>query len=263
MPRIALISDIHANLTALDAVLKDIGAQRIDAIYCLGDVVGYGPQPTETIDRIRSVCEPGKVILGNHDHAAMHLPQGYGAYAHQALIWTHGQIRPGLLGRMTGSSARWDWLGSLPTSCTEGDVLFTHASPRDHTNEYILEAHTQGRSYLGEDAKVFLDENFSRISHTCFIGHTHQPGVITGDDHVWHAPGSRGGRWGIDQRKAIVNVGSVGQPRDGDPRACYAIFDGESVEWRRIDYDIEQVRSLIYRNSSLADFLGDRLLKGR
>jgi predicted phosphodiesterase len=263
MPRIALISDIHANLTALDAVLQDIHAQRVDAIYCLGDVVGYGPQPTEAIDRIRSVCAPGRVVLGNHDHAAIHLPQGYGAYAHQALIWTNRKIRPGLLSRMTGTSARWDWLGSLPTSFTEDDVLFTHASPRDHTNGYILEAHTHERSYIDEDATSTLDENFALIAHTCFIGHTHLPGIITGDVHQWYSPTGLGSRWTIDQRKTIINVGSVGQPRDGDPRACYAIFDKESVEWRRIDYDIEKSRSLIYNNDSLANFLGDRLLQGR
>jgi predicted phosphodiesterase len=263
MARIAIISDIHSNMAALEAVLKDITQQRVDAIYCLGDVVGYGPEPVEAMSRILDICAPGKVILGNHDHASIYEPIGFNAAARGAALWTNKQIRSGLLGWLSGKRRRWEWLKNLPTSFTEGDVLFVHASPRNHLEEYILEEHTQGRSYLGEDPKQLLEENFALVPHTCFVGHTHRPGVVTGDDFSWHGIKSLNYRWTVDARKTIVNVGSVGQPRDMDPRSCYVVFDGASVEWRRVEYDIERTRKLIHANPNLENNLGDRLLIGR
>jgi predicted phosphodiesterase len=263
MRRIAIISDIHSNMAALNAVLLDIGNQRCDAIYCLGDVVGYGPEPVDAMGTVLDVCEEGKVICGNHDHASIYEPIGFNAEARQAAIWTNKQIKSGFFGFLTGKYKRWKWLKALPSSFTEGDVLYVHASPRNHMEEYILEGHTQGRSYLGEDPQQLLDENFALVQHTCFVGHTHHPGVVTGDDYNWHSPASLNLRWTIDARKTIINVGSVGQPRDGDPRSCYAIFDGESVEWRRVEYNVETTKKLIYDNPNLGNHLGDRLLLGR
>ncbi len=265
MRRIALISDIHSNIAALEAVLADIDSQKVDTIYCLGDVVGYGPEPVETMKRVLDVCERGKVICGNHDHAAIHEPIGFNAEARNAALWTNRMIRAGMfdwLG-LGGKRARWNWLRTLPTSFVEGDVLYVHASPRNPLEEYILEEHTLGRSYLGEDPKQLLDENFALVQHTCFVGHTHRPGVVTGDDFQWHSLAQLNYRWAIDPRKTIINIGSVGQPRDGDNRSCYVIFDGETVEWRRVSYDIERTRKLIYDNPNLGNALGDRLVVGR
>ena len=263
--RIAIISDIHSNIPALTAVLRDIDQQGVDAIYCLGDVVGYGPEPVDAMATVLDVCEQGKVICGNHDHASIYEPIGFNAEARQAAIWTNSQIKAGPLAFLFSprKRQRWEWLKHLPSSFTEGDVLYVHASPRNHMEEYILEEHTHGRSYLGEDPHQLLEENFSLVEHTCFVGHTHRPGVITGDDFVWHSLPTLSHRWEIDPRKTIVNVGSVGQPRDGDPRACYVVFDEVSIEWRRVVYDIEKTRSLIYANSHLGNHLGDRLLVGR
>ncbi len=263
MRRIALISDIHSNMAALNAVLKDIHEQHVDAIYCLGDVVGYGPQPVDAMATVLDVCDQGRVICGNHDHASIYEPIGFNAEARQAAIWTNKMIKSGPLGFLTGRHKRWKWLKSLPSSFAEGDVLYVHASPRNHMEEYILEEHTQGRSYLGEDPQQLLDENFALVDHTCFVGHTHRPGVVTGDDYNWHGLPALNYRWTIDERKTIINVGSVGQPRDGDPRSCYVIFDGESVEWRRVEYDVEITRKLIYDNPNLGNHLGDRLVLGR
>jgi predicted phosphodiesterase len=263
VPRLAIISDIHSNMAALEAVLKDIDQVKVDAIYCLGDVVGYGPEPVDAMMRVLDVCAPGKVICGNHDHASIYEPIGFNAEARKAALWTNSQIKAGMFGWLTGKRKRFEWLKHLPTSFEEGDVLYVHASPRNHLEEYILEEHTHGRSYLGEDPKQLLDENFQLVKHTCFVGHTHRPGVITGDDHQWHGLQPLGYRWTIDPRKTIVNVGSVGQPRDGDPRACYVVFDGTSIEWRRVTYDIESTRKLIHDNPNLGKNLGDRLLVGR
>lgn len=263
MRRIAIISDIHSNMAALEAVLKDIDTQKVEAIYCLGDVVGYGPEPVAAMSRILDVCDEGRVICGNHDHASIYEPIGFNSAARGAALWTNKQIRSGMFGWFTGRKKRWEWLKKLPSSFTEEDVLFVHASPRNHLEEYVLEEHTLGRSYLGEDPKQLLEENFALVPHTCFIGHTHRPGVITGDDFLWHNLQSLSNRWEIDPRKTIINVGSVGQPRDRDNRACYVIFDGASVEWRRVEYDIQATRGMIHENPELDDSLGDRLLEGR
>jgi diadenosine tetraphosphatase ApaH/serine/threonine PP2A family protein phosphatase len=101
------------------------------------------------------------------------------------------------------------------------------------------------------------------VPHTCFVGHTHRPGVVTGDDLAWHSLKTLNQHWTIDARKTIINVGSVGQPRDMDPRSCYVIFDGQSVEWRRVEYDIQATRKLILDNPHLDNHLGERLLVGR
>lgn len=263
MRRIAIISDIHSNMAALNSVLLDIGGQNCDSIYCLGDVVGYGPEPVDAMGTVLDVCDPGRVICGNHDHASIYEPIGFNAEARQAAIWTNKQIKSGLIGFLTGKYKRWKWLKALPSSFTEADVLYVHASPRNHMEEYILEEHTQGRSYLGEDPQQLLDENFALIDHTCFVGHTHRPGVVSGDDYNWHSLQSLNYRWTIDERKTIINVGSVGQPRDGDPRSCYVIYDGESVEWRRVEYDVEATKRLIYANDHLGNHLGDRLVLGK
>ncbi len=266
MRRIAIISDIHSNMAALNAVLKDIDGQKVDSIYCLGDVVGYGPEPVDAMGTVLDVCDEGRVICGNHDHASIYEPIGFNAEARQAAIWTNQQIKAGAMNPLAwinGKYKRWKWLKNLPSSFTEGDVLYVHASPRNHMEEYILEEHTLGRSYLGEDPRQLLEENFALVGHTCFVGHTHRPGVVTGDDLQWHSLKSLNYRWTIDARKTIINVGSVGQPRDHDPRACYAIFDGASIEWRRVAYDIERTRKLIHANEHLGNHLGDRLLLGR
>lgn len=263
MPRVAIVSDIHSNMPALNAVLADIADQHVDAIFCLGDVVGYGPEPVDAMVKILDVCEQGRVICGNHDHASIYEPIGFNAEARKAAVWTNSQIKAGLFGWLTGKKKRFEWLKALPSSFEIGDVLFTHASPRNNLEEYILEEHTLGRSYLGEDPRQLLEENFALVRHTCFVGHTHRPGVITGDDFKWHSLQHLGYRWEVDHRKTIINVGSVGQPRDGDPRACYVVFDGGVVEWRRVPYDIEKTRKLIYDNPHLGKNLGDRLQVGR
>ena len=263
MRRIAIISDIHSNMAALNAVLADIREQKVQAIYCLGDVVGYGPKPVEAMRTIISVCEGGRMIAGNHDHAVIHEPIGFNAEARNAALWTNQVIRSGFLGFLSGKRQRWNWLRDLPTSFSEEDVLFVHASPRQHLEEYILEEHTHGRSFMGEDPRQLLEENFALVQHTCFIGHTHRPGVITGEDFVWRSLPTLDYHWTIDARKTIVNVGSVGQPRDGDPRACYVVFDGKEVVWRRVVYDVELTRRLIIENPMLGNHLGDRLLVGR
>lgn len=262
MTRIALISDIHSNLPALRAVLQDIEHQRVDRVYCLGDVVGYGPQPVECMQLVIDACSPEKMIAGNHDHAVVHEPIGFNEKARRAALWTNSVVKAGFFS-FGAKKRRWKWLRELPTKMVEGDVLYVHASPRDHLEEYLLEEYTRGISFLGEDPQTLLQENFDLVEHTCFVGHTHRPGVITGDDFQWHSLGQMDYRWSIDERKTVINIGSVGQPRDGDARSCYVIFDGESAEWRRVEYDIAAVQDRIRAISELDNSLAERLAIGR
>jgi len=262
MARIALISDIHSSLPALNAVLRDIDAQRVDKIYCLGDVVGYGPQPVECIQLVIDVCEPDRMIAGNHDHAVVHEPIGFNDKARRAALWTNSVVRAGFFS-FGPKRRRWRWLRELPTKMVDEDVIYVHASPRDHLEEYLLEEYTRGISFLGEDPRKLLQENFDLIEHTCFIGHTHRPGVITGDDFAWHSLQDLDYRWQVDERKTVINIGSVGQPRDGDSRSCYVIFDGESVEWRRVEYDLMAVQHMIRCVPELDNSLAERLAIGR
>ena len=262
MRRLALISDIHGNEVALEAVLADIAQQGVDAIYCLGDVVGYGPKPVECMKRVLAVCSREHMIAGNHDHAAIHEPIGFNPRARKAALWTKEQIKPKWW-NWGDKRRRWNWLRTLPTSFSEGEVLYVHASPRDHMEEYVLEEHTRGLSLMGEDPQQLLRENFAMIQKVCFIGHTHRPGVITDDDYAWHSLPDIDYRWRLDERKVIVNIGSVGQPRDRDPRACYVLFDGDEIIWRRVRYDVDAVLKQFKELGVLDESLAERLAEGR
>lgn len=250
-------------MAALEAVLADISSQGVPQIYCLGDVVGYGPQPVEAMTRVLDVCKPERCIMGNHDHAVIHEPVGFNRSARGAALWTNQVVQAGFMHLFGGKRRRWNWLRNLPLSFTEHGMMFVHASPRQPLEEYVLEEHTHGVSFTGEDPNRLLKENFDLLDRGCFIGHTHRPGVITSDDYRWHSLTDIDYRWTLDERQVIVNIGSVGQPRDRDPRACYVIFDGEEIFWRRVEYDIEATRALIKANPNLEDRLGDRLLEGR
>ncbi len=263
MPRIALISDIHSNWPALQAVLADIDAQKVDSIYCLGDTVGYGPQPVKCMTKVIEVCDEGRMIAGNHDHAVVHEPIGFNERARRAARWTNSVVKAGMFSFFGGKKKRWNWLTSLPTSVEEENALYVHASPRDHLEEYLLEEYTRGISLMGENPETVLRENFELIKHLCFIGHTHRPGVITSPGHEWYSLERLDNLWEVDPRKAVINIGSVGQPRDGDPRSCYAIYDGETVEWRRVEYDIEAIQKEIYEIDELDNALADRLALGK
>lgn len=251
--RRALISDIHGNLEALEAVLADIRAQNVDEIYCLGDVIGYGPNPCECLDlvmRHAKIC-----ILGNHDQAALFDPEGFNPVALQAIYWTRDQLDQGP-GTPAQINARWDFLGERPRKHTDGDFLFVHASPRDPTNEYVFP------EYVFDQRK--MEALFSKVDRYCFNGHTHLPGVFTtGCEFV--PPEECGHRYPLGREKLIVNVGSVGQPRDENPRSCYTIVDHHemAIYFRRVEYDIETTANKIYAEEELANMLGDRLRHGR
>jgi predicted phosphodiesterase len=246
----ALISDIHSNLAALEAVLDDIRSQGIDEVYCLGDLVGYGPNPREVIDKIMrcKVC-----LLGNHDQGALFDPEGFNSGAERAIFWTRSQLENSG-GDTAGSHRRWDFLGELPRAHQEGDLLFVHGSARNPLNEYVFPEDTYNRRKM--------QKIFALIRRHAFQGHTHVPGIFT-EEFRFHSPEELGQEYHLNEKKTMVNVGSVGQPRDGDPRACYVVLEDDLVGFRRVEYDVEQTIQRIYEIPELDNFLGDRLRDGR
>jgi predicted phosphodiesterase len=247
----ALISDIHGNYAALRAVLDDIREQGVTEIYCLGDIIGYGPLPCECLDKVMSSCQ--LTILGNHDQAALFDPDGFNPVALQAVYWTRDQLE-NARGNPATTNRRWDFLGELPRLKTEGDFLFVHGSSREPTNEYVFPEDVYNQRKM--------DALFDRIPRYCFQGHTHIPGVFT-ESNEFITPEECNHFFPLTGDKTMVNVGSVGQPRDSDPRACYAILEDAGVTFRRVEYPVEETASRIYQIPSLDNMLGDRLRSGR
>ena len=254
----AIISDIHGNFAALAAVLADIDRNGIRRIICLGDIVGYGPSPVECADLVRQRCEI--VICGNHDVAVLTQAFGFHKYARDAIDWTREQVKPGRMS-LFAKRARWDWLRNLPDRYQEGRVLYVHGSPRDPVMEYIEEADTMDVGFGPSDK---LRDVFSRVEWLCFVGHTHHPGVFTAEFKHIHPTKLGEGTYAVpEEGRTIVNVGSVGQPRDGDPRACYVTLDGDAVRYHRVPYDIEKVIGNIASVAMLDERLGLRLRRGK
>ena len=246
----ALISDIHSNIEALEAVLADIRDQGIAEIYCLGDLVGYGPNPREVIDEIMKcqVC-----LLGNHDQGALFDPEGFNSGAERAIFWTRTQLEEGP-GTAAMRQRRWDFLGELPRSRTEENLLFVHGSARNPLNEYVFPEDIYN--------KRKLEKIFALVQQFAFQGHTHVPGVFT-ESCNFFSPEEINNECRLDRNKVMINVGSVGQPRDGDPRACYVVLEDGLVRFRRVEYPFEKTISKIYDIPDLDNFLGDRLRDGR
>ncbi|MBI4230737.1 MAG: metallophosphoesterase family protein [Planctomycetes bacterium] len=247
----AIISDLHSNIEALDAVLEDIAKRNIKEILCLGDIVGYGPSPEVCIDRLKEVRI---ALLGNHDEAVLTSDTtDFNARARRAVEWTRKRLNDGIQGDPK-KMERWNFLERLTPVVDEGKFLFIHGSPRSPTKEYVIPRDIRNRSKM--------QDIFRRFEGVCFGGHSHLPGVFT-EDGQFLSPQDLCNVYLIEAQKAFVNVGSVGQPRDGNPEACYVTFDDETVVWRRIPYDVQATRRKIHETEGLDDSLGDRLLVGK
>ena len=247
----AIVSDIHANIEALECVLRDIEKQGIDKIICLGDVIGYGPDPCECVDL---AIDFRLSLLGNHEEAVLNVirAQGFNPKASAAVTWTAAQFD--ILADRENNRPRWDFLGELKTTYKTDNILCIHGSPLEHTRGYIYSSDAQNPSKMSRI--------FSRIGHLCIVGHTHVPGVWT-EDLTFESPEELGFKYRLDDRKTVVNVGSVGQPRDLDNRACYALFNGSEIIWRKMPYLYEKAARKIFEIPELDNFLGHRLREGR
>ncbi len=254
MATIALISDIHANLEALQAVLSHIDSQpEVSKVYCLGDVCGYGPDPQAVIDLVNKRCE--FALMGNHDFALLNQPIGFNPIAAGAINCQRNALEPGTFS-FPSKKSRWQFLQDLLEDKTIGENAFVHASPRDKIFEYIL---PEDADYNPSKLEVV----FQLVESRCFIGHTHRPGIMT-EQPAWYSEKDLGMEYEFRaEEKLIINVSSVGQPRDRDPRACYAVVSETGVRWHRVEYDVQTTVRKVRENPCLDDLCGERLLQGR
>lgn len=240
---ILVISDVHSNFTALQAVVRDAGT--VDETWCLGDLIGYGPDPNQVVELVRRLSHL-TCVLGNHDAALLHRMEfeAFNGDARRSLIWTDGVLTKDNL----------DFLRTLPEGAqTRGRVTLVHGSPRDPTWEYVNDT-------------LAARPNFSHFDTPfCFVGHTHVPAIFALDEKADRVvPGrTKIGEPFTLTARAIVNPGSVGQPRDRDPRAAYAIYDSHQGTWeaRRVQYDFSQVQQRI-RDAGLPSRHALRLAEG-
>lgn len=254
MPVTAIVSDIHSNLAALTAVLEDIEANKADEIVCLGDVIGYGPQPLPCVDIARKQFR--FTILGNHEEAVLYGAVGFNPKAKAAVDWTRDQFHLESEDE-DDRNARWQFLGDMPISVEQDDtsgVQFVHGSPRDPTREYLFPT-----DVLNPE-KIF--GIFEHVEKIAFNGHTHAPGVMT-ESGLFKLPQDGDNEFTLDDEKVIVNVGSVGQPRDGNNKSSYALFDGQTIRFRRVGYDIDTTIELMGKIDRLPEYLALRLKEGR
>jgi predicted phosphodiesterase len=245
----AIISDIHSNLEALEAVLADIRAQNIEEIYCLGDIIGYGPNPRECIDLVMQ-CQA--CILGNHDQGALFDPEGFNAGAERAIFWTRDQLEAAV-GPPEDRIRRRNFLQELPRTRRENGLLYVHGSARNPLNEYVFPEDTYNQRKM--------EKIFSLVDRCVFQGHTHVPGIFS-ENMTFLSPDELGHEYRLANTKVMVNVGSVGQPRDGNPRSCYVVLEDEVIRYRRVEYPVDITVQKIYDIPELDNFLGDRLRKG-
>jgi diadenosine tetraphosphatase ApaH/serine/threonine PP2A family protein phosphatase len=254
---IAIISDIHANHDALLAVLAKIEELAPDEVLCLGDVVGYGPEPVRCLDLVRERCE--LTLCGNHDFALIYGANDFSPMASACLDLHRSEIMP-RFGAEPGNEAlreRWEFLKSLPYRHVREDWLMVHAAPRNPVIEYIRKVDV----VLGMSEKI--SENFKLVDWLAFIGHTHQPGVIT-RKMKFYTPEELDDVYAPQvHEKAIINVGSVGQPRDGDPRACFVTVEEDgTVHYHRVAYDVEKTARKL-ELAGMNPALAERLRRGR
>ena len=240
----AIISDIHGNLEALDAVHRAATERGVDSWACLGDIVGYGADPQPCLQRIRATTE--QILRGNHDAAVAGTQSldGFNPVAREAALWTASQL----------TSTERELLATLPLELERDGVLLVHSEPGNpEAWEYVYSAIEAREALAATDA------------HICFVGHTHCPLACVQAGGAVSSMEMSGNTIELaDHLRYLFNVGSVGQPRDGDPRACFVLWDSDAktVEFQRVCYDVEAARRKIL-DADLPQFLADRLLSGR
>ena len=268
-PRTALISDLHGNEPALLTAIADARERGVERYACLGDVVGYGAKPREALEVVMRLCVPGArdfatgaeladglCLLGNHEHALFHSSEDFNPKARAAIEWTREELVRAPA--PDGLPDYFEFLGGLVPAMVDDLAMFAHGSPRNPVKEYMLPRDSQDGPKLAA--------NFACMERpVCFVGHSHVPAVYYEDGALFRPRGTEGPYdLGLGTKKrAIVNVGSVGQPRDGDPRLSYVIFDGLRIEFVRLDYDHAAAAAAIRAVPELPDFLADRLSAGR
>ncbi|MDR3078133.1 MAG: metallophosphatase family protein [Planctomycetota bacterium] len=253
---IAIISDVHANLEALTAAIEDIRSLGIKTIFNLGDTVGYGPDPEACIDLVEAAC--AITLCGNHDYAVLFDADGFNPIAGKSVDFHRSLLKPEPEDTEPELTRRWEWLSNLQPMYEGPAFEAMHGSPRQPITEYVLPSDPET-----DPAK--LSAVFSAMGHqVAFIGHTHFPGILEEKNDSFILAHNIGERYQLDpSRKTIVNVGSIGQPRDRNPDSCYVVYDGESVIYRRVPYDVEKTVKKVLSRPQIHPASGLRLREGR
>lgn len=247
----AVISDLHSNIEALEAALQDISKQGITDIICLGDVIGYGPNPREVL---KHALDWRFTLRGNHEDALLFLALDFNQDAARAIEWTREQLNDAKA-EVSENHKLWNFLGELKDHRPDDGTTWLHASPRHYTKEYVRPGDVK------DTAK--MEEIFSMIDRRVFGGHTHEPGVFT-EDMKFYPPRAFANKMRLsDGRKYFINIGSVGQPRDRDTRGCYVVVEDDIVEFRRVEYDFKKTMKKIYSTNFIPKRFADRLQHGR
>jgi diadenosine tetraphosphatase ApaH/serine/threonine PP2A family protein phosphatase len=241
--RYGFFSDVHANLEALKACVIDFRAEKLNKLYFLGDAVGYGPNPDKCVKLINEISDAK--LMGNHDYAALGLMETdyFNQYAAESVGWTRSSL----------SEKAIEIMSDFELTFQVDDILLVHSSPREPEKwHYILDMED------AEDSFNFFEQRI------CLVGHTHRPYIVS-------RVGSERGMLSknteeviTEDRRYLINIGSLGQPRDGDPRCCYLIYDSETntVRLKRVQYNIKNTQNNMAK-AGLPDYLIERLAVGR
>lgn len=250
----AIIADIHSNLEAFDAVLEDIKSQGITEIISLGDLVGYGPNPIECI--IKAVEHEVISVYGNHELALFKDKSNFNPIAQRAIDWTKE-----IIANNENLPEVKHFFEYLQYEYKVNSYIYAHGSPRGVTDEYVIKK--DDFFNVSPKVKASLKENFEMVENVGFVGHTHIPYICTTDLYLTHPEWHNYEPYPLLLgTKTLANPGSVGQPRDKDPRACYLIFDDSTITHRRVAYDIEKTIASMKTLKRLDEALWLRLQKG-
>ncbi len=254
---IAIVSDLHSNIEALSAAFAEAKRRGARRTVCLGDVIGYGASPRETLGLVMDRCE--WCLFGNHEEALLNGGEDFNEKARAAIDWTRNALSSRDHPREQ-NYAIWDYLDQLQNEKERRDehALYVHGSPFDPVREYVMPRDARNPQKM---ERIFSKQD----RPLCFVGHSHVPGVYTSDGRFLK-PAEVGGAFHAADygEKVLVNVGSVGQPRDGDTRLSFVLYDGKDrVEFVRVPYDAEAAASRIRSVPQLPDYLANRLLVGR
>jgi predicted phosphodiesterase len=238
----AIISDIHGNLEALEAVLESLSREKIDKVICIGDIVGYGADPSECMKKTRAL-DP-VIVLGNHDAACIDMTHTryFNDVARDAILWTRERL----------GSDDVEFLKKLRLVYKNKDLTMVHGTLQEpEVFHYLFDKHMASETFGLMKTRV------------CFVGHSHVPGIFsyTGKNNISYFYKEKMKL--AKNNRAIINVGSIGQPRDGDPRLCYCVYDASEkrVELKKISYDVEKAQRKILK-AGLPPFLAHRLSEG-
>lgn len=269
-PLTALISDLHSNQPALEVAIADARERGVERFVCLGDVIGYGATPRYCLDEVMRLCstdagdglQPGLCLQGNHEYALLNNAEDFNPKARAAIDWTRDAINAAEDKETTYDY--WDFLSGLEPALIEGPVLYAHGSPRDPVREYLLPRDARDTEKLAANFAC-MNRADGDQAHVCFVGHSHVPGIFYEDGRYYRPKDTEGpyDLGDLESTRAIVNVGSVGQPRDGDTRLSYAVFDGRNVTFVRVVYDVARAMADIRAVPEIPEYLAARLEKGQ